>query len=286
MRARAPDRLDAAAPPEAVVETGVARWEHGAFSSACDRIAVEEPLEIRIAGEPLAVTMRTPGHDHELTVGFLFGEGLVTGARDLGSVVHCGHPGEEGYGNVMDVTSAPGTVLDVDRHPAVRRGTLTTSACGVCGRSTIDDLLARCGAVTDESRFPARLVATFPDALRREQPVFAETGGLHAAGIATASGRFLAVREDVGRHNAVDKVIGRLLLDGALPRPGLALVVSGRTSFEIVQKAVTASIPLVVSVSAPSSLAIDVAERTGLTLVGFTRQGSFNVYCHEERLEF
>lgn len=275
----------ARAPEVAVVETGVARYEHGAFSSARDRLAVEEPLEMRIAGEPLAVTMRTPGHDHELTVGFLFGEGLIARAADLGSVVHCGHPGEDGYGNVMEVTAAPGTALDVERHAAVRRGALTTSACGVCGRSTIDDLLARCGAVTDTTRFPASVVAALPDALREEQPAFTETGGLHAAGIATADGRLLAVREDVGRHNAVDKVIGRLLLDGVLPRPGLALVVSGRTSFEIVQKAVNAAFPLVVSVSAPSSLAVDVAARAGLTLVGFTRRGTFNVYSHPGRIE-
>jgi len=270
--------------PHGAVSRRLVRYEAGGASSRADRVAVEEPLEIRIAGETLAVTMRTPGHDFELAAGLLLAEGIVETASDLGKIVHCGRPGEDGFGNVVDVTPAPGRVLDVERTWFARRGTLTTAACGVCGRRTIDDLVARAGAVDDGVCFTPRIVAELPAALAREQRLFTETGGLHAAAIAAPDGRLLAVREDVGRHNAVDKVFGRMLFDQALPARGSALVVSGRSSFEIVQKAAVARVPVVVSVSAPSSLAVDLAERCGVTLVGFVRDGSFNVYAHGDRV--
>jgi len=268
----------------AVVSRPVVRYETGAASSSADRITVEEPLEIRVSGETLAVTMRTPGHDFDLAAGFVLAEGIVRSAADIGKIAHCGRPGDDGYGNVVEVQAAPGVALDLDRSLSARRGTLTTAACGVCGRRTIDDLIERCGVVTDGVRFPAGVVSELTAALRGGQAVFAETGGLHAAAVFGSDGRLLLVREDVGRHNAVDKVFGRMMLDHALPAVACALAVSGRSSFEIVQKAAVARVPLVVSVSAPSSLAIDLAERTGITLVGFARGSAFNVYSHAERV--
>jgi len=249
-----------------------------------DFVAVEEPLEIRVARDTLVTTMRTPGHDHELALGFLFAEGLIGARRDVAGVAHCGRPGDDGWGNVIEVTPAPGTVIDLERSPGVRRGTLSTAACGVCGRRTIDDLIERCAPLDDETRFSRTVLRELADRLRSEQVAFEKTGGLHAAGLATPEGLILFVREDVGRHNAVDKLIGRLLLDDALPASSRALVVSGRASFEIVQKALAARIPLVLSVSAPSSLAVATAERARMTLVGFARGSTFNVYAGAERV--
>jgi FdhD protein len=249
-----------------------------------DFVAVEEPLEIRVAEDTLVTTMRTPGHDHELALGFLFAEGLIGARRDVASVAHCGRPGDEGWGNVIEVLPAPGTAIDLDRSRGVHRGTLSTAACGVCGRRTIADLLERCTPLEDETRFERAVLCELAGRLRSEQVYFEKSGGLHAAGIATREGRYLFVREDVGRHNAVDKLIGRLLLDDALPASSRALVVSGRTSFEIVQKALAARIPLVLGVSAPSSLAVATAERARMTLIGFARGSTFNVYACAERV--
>jgi len=246
-----------------------------------DELAVEEPLEIRIAGEPLAITMRTPGHDHELVAGFLLAEGLIRSRADLGGIQHCGRFGAEGAHNTIDVLPAPGTVLEVD---ATRRGMLTTSACGMCGRKLIDDLFERLRPAAPSAPFTRGFVAGLSSELRKHQPSFERTGGLHAAGIALAGRGLDVVREDVGRHNAVDKAIGRLLLDGQLPATGAALVVSGRTSFEIVQKALAAGLSAVVGVSAPSSLAVSTAARFGLLLCGFARGAEFNVYAGAERL--
>jgi FdhD protein len=268
---------------EGVASCEIAHFAGTSVEQRTDHLVVEEPLEIRVAGEVLAVTLRTPGYDREVALGFLLAEGLIRSRNDVGSVAHCGRPGEEGYGNVIDVQPAPGTVIDLEQ-TAVRRGTLTTSACGVCGRRSIDDLIARCGPVTDDSRWEARVVSALPERLLAQQRNFARTGGLHAAGLSASDGRLICVREDVGRHNAVDKVFGRMLLDDALPAPAHALVVSGRASFEIVQKAVTAGVGLVVSVSAPSSLAVATALGARVTLVGFARGGSFNVYTYPERL--
>ena len=267
------------------VSSGVVVVRHGAPESSASELAVEEPLEIRVGGETVAITMRTPGHDHELVAGFLHAEGLVDGARDLGRVFHCGRPGDEGYGNVMDVTPAPGVVLDVERLGLSRRGTLTTAACGVCGRRSIDDLLAAAAPLTAGARFPASVIAGFESLLGEGQRVFRTTGGTHAAALVRADGRLVCVREDVGRHNAVDKVVGRMLLDGEDPS-ALALVVSGRSSFEIVQKAARARLPVVVAVSAPTSLAVDAARKTSVTLIGFARGAAFNVYSGAERVSF
>lgn len=246
-----------------------------------DELAVEEPLEIRVAGDPLAVTMRTPGHDHELVAGFLLAEGLIRSRADLGGIHHCARPDLEGAHNTIDVLSAPGTVLSIE---STRRGTLTTSACGVCGRQMIDDLLKRMQPAPASAPFSRSFIAGLSSELAKQQPSFERTGGLHAAGIALPGKGLCVVREDVGRHNAVDKVIGRLLLDDRLPVRDALLVVSGRTSFEIVQKALAAGLCGVVGVSAPSSLAMSTAARFGLLLCGFARGKAFNVYAGAERL--
>ena len=253
-----------------------------------DAVAVEEPLEIRLAGEPLAITMRTPGEDRQLALGFLFSEGLIATRADIGSVAHCGRPGEEGYGNTIDLIPGPGAVIDPERMLRSRRGTLTTAACGVCGRRSIDDLMARMPYLEAGPVLGLDLLARSPKILAEAQPHFDRTGGIHAAAALLADGQVAAVAEDVGRHNAVDKVVGALLLGGQLGEgPGRSpalLVVSGRSSFEIVQKAAMARIPCVASVSAPTSLAIDLADRIGITLAGFVRDGQLNVYTHRSRL--
>lgn len=272
-----------------IVERSVTRIGDG--GTRPDTVVVEEPLEIRVAGEPLAVTMRTPGDDHHLAVGFLFAEGVVAGFGDVGGVAHCGRPGDEGFGNVVDVTPSPGLVLDPEALLPSRRGTLTTAACGLCGRRTIEDLLARLGPVPPGPRLPLDLLRDSTDRLRQWQPAFQRTGGLHAAAVLALDGTPLAVAEDVGRHNAVDKVIGALLYERAVgagarsdaKRPAL-LVISGRTSFEMVQKAAAAGVGAVASVSAPTSLAVDLADAFGLVLAGFVRGGEMNLYSHAERV--
>lgn len=257
-----------------------------------DDLVVEEPLEIRVAGDTLAVTMRTPGDDRFLSVGFLFAEGVIESVRDIGSVSHCGRPGEEGYGNTIDLIPAAGANLDLEKVSATRRGTLTTSACGVCGRRSVDDVIARCTALAPGPQLSAELVTRSVAGLRERQPLFAATGGIHAAAILDARGGVLATFEDIGRHNAIDKAIGKLVLLGRVPippgpRPEEApalLVVSGRASFEVAQKAAQARIPIVAGVSAASSLAVDLARATGVTLCGFVRGGSMTVYAHPERI--
>ncbi len=251
-----------------------------------DAVAIEEPLEIRVDGEPVATTMRTPGADAELALGFLLAEGIIAGGADVGAAAHCGRPGEEGYGNVIDVRSAAGTHIDPERILEGRRWVEGTSACGVCGRRSIDGLLARARPADPAARVAPELVARAVAALRGIQPVFAATGGLHAAALVSAAGEVLSSAEDVGRHNAVDKVVGAHLRvrAGTGAASPLLLAVSGRSSFEIVQKAAAAGVLAVASVSAPSSLAVDLAERAGIALAGFVRGDAFNVYANGWRL--
>ena len=256
-----------------------------------DVVAVEEPLEIRIGGESIATTMRTPGDDHRLTLGFLFAEGLIASINDVSTVSHCGRPLEEGYGNVVEVTPGAGFFFDMDRVDASRRGTINT-ACGVCGRQRIDDLMARAEPVSSVARVRASVLLKAPEHLRRAQKTFGVTGAVHGAAVLDPQGHGLAIAEDVGRHNAVDKVVGRLLLERRLslrdeitqPPAPTVLVVSGRTSFEIVQKAAMARLPIVVAVGGPTSLAITLATETGITLCGFVREDGMNVYTHPHRL--
>jgi FdhD protein len=249
-----------------------------------DLLAAEEPLGIRVGGQALTLTMRTPGDDLDLAAGFLVSEGIVRSAGDLEQIRicpgDCGHP--DHAGNVADVTLRPGRPGPV----GVTRSFLMTSACGVCGRSGIDDLIAafRYDLTADRVTVSPEVLAGLPDALRAAQQVFSRTGGLHAAGLFTPDGTLLAAREDVGRHNAVDKVVGWALRDGRLPLAGTILLVSGRASFELVQKAVMAGVPVLAAVSAPSSLAAELAADTGLTLVGFLRGGTMNVYAGEHRV--
>ncbi|MGO9713392.1 MAG: formate dehydrogenase accessory sulfurtransferase FdhD [Polyangiaceae bacterium] len=256
----------------------------GARDGRDDQVVVEEPLEIRISGDTLAITMRTPGHDRELVLGFLWAEGIIHSLSDVGSIAHCGREGDEAFGDTMDVVAAAGARLTLPEEPGARRGTLTTSACGVCGRRSIDDLLARCHPIESDVRISPAAIARAVETLRERQPLFAQSGGCHAASLVSLDGVHVATFEDVGRHNAVDKLVGSRLLAGGIPAAEHALVVSGRTSFEIVQKAVTAGIPVVVGVSASSSLAVDVAKRAGVTLIGFARGGEFLVYTGEERV--
>ena len=252
-----------------------------------DSLAVEEPLEIRVSGSPLAVTMRTPGHDVELAAGFLVSEGVISLGEQFASAIHCGGPGTGGelnQYNVLDVTLAPGVAPPA---VGVTRNFYTTSSCGMCGKASIDavETVSSHDVSSDPVDVDARELAAYPDRLREQQAVFDKTGGLHAAALFdVATGELLVLREDVGRHNAVDKVIGWAVLHDRLPLRGTVLQVSGRASFELVQKAVMAGIPVLAAVSAPSSLAVELADRAGLTLVGFLRGETMNVYTRPERI--
>jgi len=251
-----------------------------------DLLAVEEPLEIRVGGRALAVTMRTPGHDFDLAAGFLVSEGVITRGEQFNTVRYCAGATDEGVNtyNVLDVTLAPG-IAPPD--PSLERSFYTTSSCGLCGKASIDAVRTQSAYdVRDDGlRIDAELLTTFPAKLRTEQAVFDKTGGLHAAALFDGvSGEMLVIREDVGRHNAVDKVIGWALKDDRLPLAGTVLMVSGRASFELTQKALMAGIPLLAAVSAPSSLAVELADEVGMTLVGFVRGSSMVMYAGQERV--
>lgn len=257
-----------------------------------DTLAVEEPLEIRVGGAALAITMRTPGHDVELAAGFLVSEAVISRGDQFRSAIHCGGPGTPGgrggnventY-NVLDITLSPG-VAPPD--PDLARNFYTTSSCGLCGKASIDavETVSAYDVAVDDVTVDAATLVGLPDALRAEQSAFDKTGGLHAAALFdAATGELLVAREDVGRHNAVDKVIGWAVLHDLLPLRGIVLQVSGRASFELVQKAVMAGIPVLSAVSAPSSLAAELAQSSGLTLIGFLRGQSMNVYTRQERV--
>jgi FdhD protein len=250
-----------------------------------DRAATEEPLEIRLHGRPFAVMMRTPGEDRELAAGFLLSERVLLSSDDLGAIEHCTEHGPAAHPeNIINVTLANGSAGALDRLLADRRLVMGNSSCGLCGRLTIESLRSDVAPIACAWTIARATLARLPGRLREAQRVFDETGGLHAAGLFTRDGELVASAEDVGRHNAVDKVIGRMLMEERLPLSAHLLCVSGRTSFEIVQKALVAGIPLVASVSAPSSLAIDLAHASGVTLVGFVRGDGFNVYAHPARV--
>ncbi|MFC0599247.1 formate dehydrogenase accessory sulfurtransferase FdhD [Streptomyces palmae] len=266
----------------------VIRIRDGAVSARPDTLVAEEPLEIRLNGKPLAITMRTPGDDFALAAGFLVSEGVVGRAEELANIVYCAGATADGGNtyNVVDVRLAPGVpVPDI----TLERNVYTTSSCGLCGKASLDAVRTTARwPVGDEERTPVRVspetLSVLPDRLRAAQRVFDRTGGLHAAALFTPDGELLDVREDVGRHNAVDKLVGRALREGLLPLAGAVLLVSGRASFELAQKAVMAGIPVLAAVSAPSSLAVDLAAETGLTLVGFLRGAAMNVYAGEHRI--
>ena len=264
----------------------VIRIRDGAISSRPDTLVTEEPLEIRLNGKPLAITMRTPGDDFALAAGFLVSEGVLAQQSDLQNIVYCAGATADGSNtyNVVDVKTAPGVVMpDI----TLERNVYTTSSCGLCGKASLDAVRTTTRWPIDDTpplRIDPDLLASLPDRLRAAQQVFDRTGGLHAAALFTEEGELLDIREDVGRHNAVDKLVGRALQNADLPLSRVILLVSGRASFELAQKAVMAGIPVLAAVSAPSSLAVDLATETGLTLVGFLRGPSMNVYAGEHRL--
>ena len=267
----------------------IARWSDGAWAHADDRIACEEPLQLLLDGEPLSVIMRTPGSDLELALGLLLAERVIIALDEIVGV-HLSAESAEAE-SAVPVTSDLLELNQVDvrlRSAAGRRpqrSFLSSSACGVCGVTTIESLaldyaVLPAGPPLDAARIPALV-----DGLRERQHLFAATGGLHAAGLFTTSGELIHLREDIGRHNAVDKVVGRALLEGRLPLSGCLLAVSGRAGYEVVQKAVAAGLPALIAVGAPSSLAVATAQRFGLTLIGFLRGRQFNVYSAPERLK-
>jgi FdhD protein len=261
----------------------VLRIEDGVARQQPDELAGEEPLEMRVAGRPIAVTMRTPGHDFELVAGFLWTEGLLSQPGDLAGLRYCTPAGEDQNYNVIDVDLRAGVP---DLTEGRERSFYTTSSCGVCGKASIDAVTVR--GPFDVAGDPLRLepgdLASLPDRLRAAQKVFDRTGGLHAAGLFGADGEVLCLREDVGRHNAVDKVVGWAITEHRLPLVGCTLMVSGRASFELVQKALMAGVPALAAVSAPSSLAVELADESGMTLIGFLRGNSMNVYAGAHRI--
>jgi FdhD protein len=254
-------------PPYAAAEVEVVRLPGGATER--DRVAVEEPLEIRIGGTPVAVTMRTPGHDEELALGFCLSEGLRPESARVP---------DDLAANTIDVDAGG---FDAAR---LQRSFYTSSSCGVCGKGALEAVAVEAPRVDSQLRVPVGIIASLPDRLREEQATFAATGGLHATGLFAADGTLLCSREDVGRHNAFDKVVGRAFLDGLLPLAEHVLCVSGRLSFELVQKAAVAGCPILVAVGAPSSLAVELAGDRGVTLCGFVRGGSVNVYTEPWRI--
>jgi FdhD protein len=258
----------------------ILRYDGESLIPTVDELAEEEPLEIRVRGRGISITMRTPGHDDELAAGFLLTEGVVHCREDLLRIEHCGR---NEFGNVINVVLAPQVYVDMQR---LTRHVFASSSCGLCGKSTIDAIARQFPPLQSNFSVDAQTILGMSDAMRAAQTTFARTGGLHAAAIFDADGRMRIVREDVGRHNAVDKAIGHCLLHGNVPLSRQVLLVSGRSSFEIMQKALGAGIAVVAAVSAPSSLAVRFAEQSGQTLIGFLRGSRMNLYTHPSRICF
>ena len=259
----------------------ILRWRVGASAeSAEDELAHEEPLEIRVRGRAVSVPMRTPGHDEELAAGFLATEGMIQRRADVLRIEPCGRNED---GNLVNVQLAPDVAVDFEK---LTRHVFASSSCGLCGKATIDAVRGQFPPVTSSLVVDAKTLLSLSDKMRQTQSTFDRTGGLHAAAIFSSTGELIVLREDVGRHNALDKVIGYGLLNGLLPYDNHILLVSGRTSFEIIQKALAARVPVIAAVSAPSSLAVDFAKESGQTLVGFLRGERMNVYANEQRIRF
>jgi FdhD protein len=272
-----------AGPPRSMDLTLVQEWDDGRLRRFQDYLIGEEPLEIRVGSFPLSVTMRTPGHDRELAAGFLFTEGLIQRREQIVSIEYAETAKEPERGNVVQVQLQPGTELDRER---MQRNFFAASSCGICGKASIDSVRVRgIQPPNPKLRLDPQALCRMPETLRSSQALFGRTGALHAAALFEPSGEMVALREDVGRHNAVDKLVGWALLDGRLPLSESVMLVSGRGGFEIVQKAIAAGVPVLASVSAPSSLAVRLAREMGLTLVGFLRGRRFLVYAGEDRLQ-
>lgn len=273
--------------PERVMRVDVTHWKDSEQCLREDALTVEEPFEVRIANKSLAVIMRTPGHDRELAMGFLFTEGVISGADDVSMIEDAVDADSLPLTNVVNVMLRNQRQQDAlqPQPVAFERHFAVSASCGLCGKNSIADLMVSTPPLEpDTLRFSSTTLYALASKLRTEQAVFRHTGGLHAAGLFSSSGELLLLREDVGRHNAVDKIIGHGLLSGNYPYRNNILLVSGRTSFEIIQKALLARIPCIVAISAPSSLAVELADRSGITLVGFLRDHSMNVYTHPERI--
>jgi FdhD protein len=270
-------------PSVAIREVVVER--RGNAKASRDYVAVEEPMEVRVNGASFAVIMRTPGADRDLAAGFLLAEDVIRGVDEVGTIEYCSDVTDEGRGNTMNVTVTGDAVGRLKARLADRRQVTMTSACGLCGRVTIESLRSRVAVVGGRWRVTPAIITSLPGVLRESQRAFESTGGIHAAGLFDRSGRLQFAAEDVGRHNAVDKIVGRTLLEGRHPLDESILLVSGRTSFELVQKSLVAGIPLLAAVSAPSSLAINLAADAGMTLCGFVRGDQFNIYSHPSRIE-
>ncbi len=266
------------APPGA--RTRVDRWDGPRRESVSDALAVEEPLAVRVNDQPFTVTMRTPGDDLALVAGLLFAEGVIRSADDIALMVHCGSGEDADWANAVKVVLGDGRTVPL----ASARNLVSATSCGLCGKTTIDALRVDQEPLPNGPAIPAALLYALPEAMRARQEVFASTGGLHAAALFDADGQLVAVGEDVGRHNAVDKVIGRALTDRLVPLERHVLMVSGRLSYEIVQKAIAARVPVVAAISAPSTLAVELASAFNQTLVGFLRGERMNVYCGGDRI--
>jgi len=263
--------------------TLVHEWNNGQLRAQQDYLVGEEPLEIRVNGHALSVTMRTPGHDLELAAGFLFTEGIIARADQIVFIEHAAECKATERGNIVEVKLAPGVQWDSEKS---RRNFFAASSCGICGKATIDSVRARgVRPLNATFRVSAEAICAMPDKLRAHQQNFARTGGLHAAGLFTATGELLVEREDIGRHNAVDKIVGWVLRENKLSLAECVLLVSGRGGFEIVQKAAVAGVPVVASVSACSSLAVQFAREMRMTLIGFLRGSRFVIYCGDDRLK-
>ncbi|GAC1568416.1 MAG: formate dehydrogenase accessory sulfurtransferase FdhD [Ktedonobacteraceae bacterium] len=273
--------------PQRVMQLPVIHWRDSEQQEREEQLTVEEPLEIRLHRRSLAVIMRTPGHDHELACGFLFTEGIIKSIDDVLSIEDALDADGLPLANVVDVTlrsSAAGAAGSSDA-PAFQRHFAVSASCGLCGKNSIADLMCTVPPLPlDDTRISAATIYHLPSQLRAQQDVFSHTGGLHAAGLFTSDGELCLLREDVGRHNAVDKLIGHGLLLNTLPYSRHILLVSGRTSFEIIQKALLARIPCIAAISAPSSLAVELAGDGGITLIGFLRDHAMNVYTHHDRI--
>jgi FdhD protein len=262
----------------------VAILRQGQAAAERDSVAVEEPMEVRVNGDSFAVIMRTPGADRDLAAGFLLAEDVIRSADEIGTIEYCQDVEDEGRGNTINVTVTGEAVARLEARLGERRQVTMTSSCGLCGRRTIESLQSRVAAVKGDWTVSAAVIASLPDRLRSSQAVFDSTGGLHAAGLFDRSGLLQVSAEDVGRHNAVDKIAGRTLLAGRHPLDTSILLVSGRTSFELVQKALLAGVPVIAAVSAPSSLAVELAKQSNITLCGFVRGPRFNIYSHQSRI--
>jgi len=265
---------------DAALPFAISRLSAGAGTRAVeDVVAVEEPLEIRVEGRSVAVVMRTPGHDRELAAGFLLTEGIIKTARDIFDITSCVTGGSTG--NVIDIALANPRLYDPSKFT---RHVFTSSSCGICGKTSVDAVMKRRPKLHDEIRVSSKLIGQLPARLSRKQTAFKATGGLHACALFDVAGKLGELREDVGRHNALDKLIGHALLAQETPLAGRIVLLSGRASFEIIQKALAAGIPIVAAVSAPSSLAVELARDSNQTLIGFLRPPSFNIYTHVDRV--